>query len=104
MFEPKPARWVGGRHRARKTGGADRDRTDYLRSAIAALSQMSYGPVVSRHLRPGLPQCQENARRSGTWLPIPDFLRGRTEIAGPEVRFSANPLQRSAKPEGAACR
>ena len=26
-------------------GGADRDRTDYLRSAIAALSQMSYGPL-----------------------------------------------------------
>jgi YggT family protein len=46
---------------------------------------------VSRHLRPGLPQCQENARRSGTWLPIPDSLRGRTEFAGPEVRFQRQP-------------
>lgn len=27
-------------------GGPDRDRTDYLRNAIATLSQMSYGPFL----------------------------------------------------------
>ena len=39
-------------------GGAEGDRTPDLSSAIAALSQLSYGPRIVRHLGIGLPACQ----------------------------------------------
>lgn len=45
-------------------GGAGRDRTDDLSSAIAALSQLSYGPRP-RHLGIGVPACQATAETKG---------------------------------------
>jgi hypothetical protein len=42
---------VGSKHRASReigVGGADRDRTDDLKLAKLALSQLSYSPLVDR--------------------------------------------------------
>ena len=70
----------------RKFGGANRDRTDDLKLAKLALSQLSYGPVVDRDIIvPGL--------RCG-WLAEPK-LRGdkpafalRASARQPSLRFA----------------
>ena len=56
-FRANPAH--GWRQHAHPDGGADRDRTDDLCSAIAALSQLSYGPSPRVHdLRAAAAACQ----------------------------------------------
>jgi hypothetical protein len=47
------AKWPGSKRAGAQSsqppdGGAERDRTADLRSAIAALSQLSYGPVPAK--------------------------------------------------------
>src|SRR5690242_16858805 len=49
-FGGQPSRLASRSGKAAKAGGASRDRTDDLKLAKLALSQLSYGPIESRGL------------------------------------------------------
>lgn len=62
-FAPVGAAALAFNSRSKLNGGANRDRTDDLKLAKLALSQLSYGPVVVHRLKRSL----EASRPSGRW-------------------------------------
>ena len=79
-----------------KAGGADRDRTDDLKLAKLALSQLSYGPV--RNPWRGAPwdflrRAVARQREGGQSFRIPAPVRLRPSGYGGTLAFSKSPLR-----------
>src|SRR5918998_2448750 len=77
----EPARW-----RSQPAGGARRDRTDDLKLAKLALSQLSYGPIRARH-----PQAPRAARPTGRPRRCAGEPRRRTSPPAPEATPNGGP-------------
>jgi hypothetical protein len=77
----KPAR-----RQSQPAGGARRDRTDDLKLAKLALSQLSYGPIRARH-----PQAPRPARPTGRPRRCAGEPRRRTSPPAPEATPNGGP-------------